>query len=748
MSIEENININNEIDNKSSSINEELNPIVIQLITFGYDNIYSRRVFHYFHPDDLEEALNYMAIENGIIQHRFVKDNRNINNKLCYICGESEEIHLKELNYIHINNNSNNNINHNFENGNNINNNINNISDKQNDIKRIYQNICENIKEIRESDINGIKNESDIQFDNINKNENMIINQLKNFSKSINNDINKKIKDKGNHSLSEVHNSFKNQIGINNINLDISYISPINGQELNNSKNLQTNKEKNEILPKTEKNINNNIIKLLKPIYRLDSFSEISVNKTIQNFSDVEEGFEEEKKMECPICNEEFMANRKNRVQNCGHTFCNGCWYDFLSIKIKENKLPSIKCLDYKCKSKLSDDFIINLLNTDKDLIKKYKKYKMELEVINNPNKKLCPFPNCDSYLELKDIKEQYVTCKNNHSFCFVCSKKPHGNLPCETNIDKSMLEYATNNFVKKCPNCSIITEKKDGCNHITCSKCQYQWCWLCNEKYENDHFEKGKCKGFQFFKPKNEYEIKLMMEGKINSDELSRSQRQVDDFDFIVESRDIDLDDSSFSDNNERRDGTIIDYIPYRSYSIIEEIVCIIFFIFLGNIILITKKYKLYKSIIVFIAYFLLNIAFFFQLIFLNLISMLLMIIFLGMHEFINIINNNDAFYINKTILILVNFFVAIFCPIYTAVKRKLDNENLNKHFFQFITFCPCFIICIIIFIPNILLYNFIYMIIFFIKESSFHHFLIFLDIFFNKVFNFKVMELGNIFQ
>jgi hypothetical protein len=181
-----------------------------------------------------------------------------------------------------------------------------------------------------------------------------------------------------------------------------------------------------------------------------------------------------------------------------------------------------IKCLNYECDLKPSDDFIIKLLNSDQNLIEKYKKFKLELDILNDPNKKLCPFPNCDSYLELKDIKEQYVTCKNNHSFCFVCLKKPHGNLPCETNIDKSMLEYATNNFVKKCPNCSIITEKKDGCNHITCSKCQYQWCWLCNEKYENDHFEKGKCKGFQFFKPKNEYEIKLMMEGKINSDELS----------------------------------------------------------------------------------------------------------------------------------------------------------------------------------------------------------------------------------
>ena len=175
--------------------------------------------------------------------------------------------------------------------------------------------------------------------------------------------------------------------------------------------------------------------------------------------------------------------------------------------------------------------------------MKKYKKYKIELEIINNPNKKLCPFPNCDSYLELKDLKEKYVTCENNHALCFLCSKKPHGENPCEEKMDKSIIEYALNNFVKKCPNCSIIIEKNNGCNHITCSKCQYQWCWLCNQKYEIGHYSQGKCKGFQFFKPKNEYEIKLMMEGKINADELSESQRQ-SDFD------DDDLDNSDdFSD-------------------------------------------------------------------------------------------------------------------------------------------------------------------------------------------------------
>ena len=125
----------------------------------------------------------------------------------------------------------------------------------------------------------------------------------------------------------------------------------------------------------------------------------------------------------CPICSENFISLNENTIKKCGHSFCNSCWYDFLSIKIKENKIVSIKCLDYECKEKLSDEFIINLLNNDYELIKKYKRFKSELEILNDPNKKLCPFPECDSYLELKDIKNKDVTCLNNHIFVFYVYK-------------------------------------------------------------------------------------------------------------------------------------------------------------------------------------------------------------------------------------------------------------------------------------------------------------------------------------
>ena len=61
----------------------------------------------------------------------------------------------------------------------------------------------------------------------------------------------------------------------------------------------------------------------------------------------------------------------------------------------------------------------------------------------------------------------------------------------------------------------------------MTYVQCRHQWCWLCNEDYDSNHFNEGKCRGFQFFQPKNDYEIKQMMERKIKFNDLSSSQRQ-----------------------------------------------------------------------------------------------------------------------------------------------------------------------------------------------------------------------------
>ena len=200
MSIKDNININIEIDNKNKSLNEEFNPIINQLIEFGYDKNYSKRVFHYFHPDDLEEALNYMAIDNGIIQHRFVKDKRNLNNKLCFICNENEEIHLKELNFI----NSSNSINtFNFIN----NNNENNYYSKDS---------IESIESIKEN----INNSNSNKILNINTKKNNLTNLQENEDSKV----------------SEIIIKNKNE---NNLNIGIHSIKKINEDINGTTKNLK-----------------------------------------------------------------------------------------------------------------------------------------------------------------------------------------------------------------------------------------------------------------------------------------------------------------------------------------------------------------------------------------------------------------------------------------------------------------------------------------------------------------------------
>ena len=459
---------NNEI--RSSILSSgEINSIITQLCEFGYDSVYSRRVFYYLHPVDLEEALNYMAVENGIIQHRFVH-NRSTSNNMCYICGEKQGIHLKELNL------------------------------------SIYSN----------------NNENSLEEDK------------------------KDQKEKNEPNLNQIQSNGM----INNNNFDNYPKKTLNSYEQSNNDYLSS--ESQSIIFKAEKE---------KP----KNFVAINIKEDLNS---------KKEKIECEVCNEMFIVNKDNKVEKCGHAFCSNCWYDFLSIKIKENKLASIKCLDYICKEKLKDEFIINLLNSDFDLIKKYKRYKLELEIINDPNKKLCPYPNCDSYLELKQILNKDVKCKNNHAFCFVCLKSPHGKLPCNGNLDKSIEEYAMNNFVKKCPKCSIIIEKNDGCNHITCTKCGYQWCWLCNEEYNVNHFRGGKCKGFQFFQPKNEYEIQLIMEGKINYNDISNSQRQFNDI----------LLNLSFNDDhipNLRERNIEDDYEDVEPY---KKVFWVFFFIIFGN--------------------------------------------------------------------------------------------------------------------------------------------------------------------
>jgi hypothetical protein len=127
----------------------------------------------------------------------------------------------------------------------------------------------------------------------------------------------------------------------------------------------------------------------------------------------------------------------------------------------------------------------------------------LEHTILNDKNKKQCPSPNCESFLQKSNFTN-YVKCENGHQFCFECLKPPHGKSKCEEMLEKDFIKWKKHKRVKRCPRCKIFTEKNEGCNHMTCVSCKYQWCWLCEGVYSYGHYDSGACQGHQFTRADN----------------------------------------------------------------------------------------------------------------------------------------------------------------------------------------------------------------------------------------------------
>ena len=202
----------------------------------------------------------------------------------------------------------------------------------------------------------------------------------------------------------------------------------------------------------------------------------------------------------CLICEEKLTNNElKYNLLECLHVYCDDCYYNYFKEKINNNKVEKIKCPEVLCDCIIYNNFIEKKLVKDIELLEKYIKLRNRKQLMLDPNVQMCPFPDCESYAKKGDNK--YVSCiDKGHKFCFNCLKEWHGEKSCEIESDKNFEKWKNSYKVKRCPRCKYFIEKNEGCNHITCSNCQYQFCWLCLQEYKSDHFDpSGKCFGLQY---------------------------------------------------------------------------------------------------------------------------------------------------------------------------------------------------------------------------------------------------------
>eukprot|EP00359_Climacostomum_virens_P003719 CAMPEP_0204916584 /NCGR_PEP_ID=MMETSP1397-20131031/14338_1 /ASSEMBLY_ACC=CAM_ASM_000891 /TAXON_ID=49980 /ORGANISM="Climacostomum Climacostomum virens, Strain Stock W-24" /LENGTH=451 /DNA_ID=CAMNT_0052089119 /DNA_START=352 /DNA_END=1710 /DNA_ORIENTATION=- len=189
---------------------------------------------------------------------------------------------------------------------------------------------------------------------------------------------------------------------------------------------------------------------------------------------------------DCLICQAD-VGNSRVILFGCDHVFCESCVSEYVSLKVNENKVLSIRCPQHKCQTILSDDAILKYLTPS--LQEKYKKFRIKAELSKDPHLRWCPRPNCEGYC-LGSSSKKHLTCTLClHEYCYYCSEPWHGDSPCKEQGDQLLDAWARENNVRYCPNCRFRVEKMMGCSHMACIQCQYQWCWLCGEQWSDGHF-------------------------------------------------------------------------------------------------------------------------------------------------------------------------------------------------------------------------------------------------------------------
>ncbi|KXZ55686.1 hypothetical protein GPECTOR_2g1236 [Gonium pectorale] len=223
----------------------------------------------------------------------------------------------------------------------------------------------------------------------------------------------------------------------------------------------------------------------------------------------------------CLICFESYPLCEM-RAAACKHFFCKECWRGYIS-----NALASgMACLDLRCpsteckrKACVPSSLVMELASPEEQA--KYAAYMIRSYVEDNASMAWCTGKNCENAIEcLIDRgpnEPMDVICTCSTTFCFNCKEEAHRPVSCETVkkwIQKNSAESENMNWIlantKPCPKCSRPIEKNQGCMHMTCSQCRFEFCWLCQGDWKEHGERTGgfyACNRFETAKKKGEYD-------------------------------------------------------------------------------------------------------------------------------------------------------------------------------------------------------------------------------------------------
>ena len=120
-------------------------------------------------------------------------------------------------------------------------------------------------------------------------------------------------------------------------------------------------------------------------------------------------------------------------------------------------------------------------------------------QIDKNPLKVYCPRVDCQWVHDLERVPETKlkINCECGYDFCAYCKEPWHEKNCNEAN--RNLKAYFRKRKSKWCPKCWVRIEKNEGCNHMKCSNCGTDFCWVCGKlgSYHKDcEFVQSSCKG------------------------------------------------------------------------------------------------------------------------------------------------------------------------------------------------------------------------------------------------------------
>ena len=189
---------------------------------------------------------------------------------------------------------------------------------------------------------------------------------------------------------------------------------------------------------------------------------------------------------DCQICFDTINSH-DSYILKCKHIFCKRCLKDYLKEAIENGKVNMISCPDQDCQVEFPESQIRDLCSVE--LYEKFTKFKKNIEVNISKDHRWCPERNCGRVIENRS-GNPHATCVCGFEMCFKCGQEWHPGISCKKHFEKLHVGWSKDRKIQKCPKCNVRIEKAEGCNHMTCSLCNYEWCWICGMKYSDIHFE------------------------------------------------------------------------------------------------------------------------------------------------------------------------------------------------------------------------------------------------------------------